>query len=120
VVSYSGQLVDNANIRDQARNPYVMTIMALDKLPYKTDATLYRSLGSFMNHSDTPNTKPEAIVAKGAPMIVFTAAKDIKAGEQLSFDYRGRLHALYCDNNIPGFKPLGPLDPTTLAALQKL
>jgi len=106
VVSYSGQLVDNANIRDQARNPYVMTIMALDKLPYKTDATLYRSLGSFMNHSDTPNTKPEAIVAK--------------AGEQLSFDYRGRLHALYCDNNIPGFKPLGPLDPTTLAALQKL
>jgi len=48
-----------------------MTIMPLDKLPFKTDATLYRSLGAFLNHAeaDKANTIPEHIVAKGAPMV---------------------------------------------------
>jgi hypothetical protein len=55
----------------QARNSFVMTIMPLDKLPFKTDATLYRSLGAFLNHAeaDKANTIPEHIVAKGAPMV---------------------------------------------------
>jgi len=55
----------------QARNSFVMTIMPLDKLPFKTDATLYRSFGAFLNHAeaDKANTIPEHIVAKGAPMV---------------------------------------------------
>ncbi len=28
--------------QEQSRNPYVLTIMPLDKLPFKIDATLYR------------------------------------------------------------------------------
>ena len=95
-----------------------MTIMPLDKLPFKTDASLYRSLhtytqtdrhvcihthslshththrsfGGFLNHSATGNTTPEHIVAKGAPMVAFVANTDIKPGDQITFDYNGRLH----------------------------
>lgn len=120
VCSYCGLLAGSDNIKDQARNPFVMTIMALDKLPFKTDASLYRSMGAFLNHSDTGNVTPEHIVAKGAPMVAFVANKDIAVGEQITYDYRGRLHAIYCEKSIPTFKPMGPLAAPALAALQKL
>ena len=57
---------------------------------------------------------------KGAPMVAFVANADIAAGEQITYDYRGRLHAIYCEKNIPTFKAMGPLAPAQLAALQKL
>ena len=39
---------------------------------------------------------------------------------QITYDYRGRLHAIYCEKSIPTFKPMGPLAAPALAALQKL
>jgi hypothetical protein len=57
---------------------------------------------------------------QGAPMVAFVANKDIAAGEQITFDYRGRLHAIYCEKNIPTFTAMGPLPAASLAALQKL
>jgi len=121
VCSYCGLLAGSDNIKDQARNGFVMTIMPLDKLPFKTDASLYRSLGGFLNHAepDVANTTPEHIVAKGAPMVAFVANRDIAVGEQITYDYRGRLHAIYCEKNIPTFKAMGPLPAAQLAALQK-
>ena len=47
VCSYCGLLAGSDNIKDQPRNGFVMTIMPLDKLPFKTDASLYRSLGMY-------------------------------------------------------------------------
>mmetsp|Transcript_24633 Transcript_24633/g.47908 ORF Transcript_24633/g.47908 Transcript_24633/m.47908 type:complete len:469 (+) Transcript_24633:32-1438(+) len=122
VTCYSGVVRDKNAIKpsDQARTGLFMTIMPLDKMPFKTDATLYRSLGAFVNHSDTPNLEPHHVVVKASPMVLFVAKTDIKKGDQLSFDYRGRLHDVYCTNNIPNFKPLKPLDGATLAALCKL
>lgn len=53
-------------------------------------------------------------------MVAFVANKDIAAGEQITFDYRGRLHAIYCEKQIPTFTSMGPLPAPSLAALQKL
>mmetsp|Transcript_28014 Transcript_28014/g.66594 ORF Transcript_28014/g.66594 Transcript_28014/m.66594 type:complete len:470 (+) Transcript_28014:23-1432(+) len=118
VCCYGGVLENNNCLKDQARNPFIFTIMALDKLPFKTDATLYRSLGAYLNHSDSGNVTPEHIVAKGAPMAVFVANREIAAGEQISFDYKGRLHTLFCENNLKNFSPLEPLPPALLKPLQ--
>jgi len=120
VCAYCGLLAGSDNIKDQPRNGFVITIMPLDKLPFKTDASLYRSLGGFLNHADEGNVTPEHIVAKGAPMVAFVANKDIAAGEQITYDYRGRLHAIFCEKNIPNFKAMGPLPAAGLASLQKL
>mmetsp|Transcript_8439 Transcript_8439/g.21879 ORF Transcript_8439/g.21879 Transcript_8439/m.21879 type:complete len:419 (-) Transcript_8439:191-1447(-) len=122
VTCYSGVIRDNTAIKaaDQARSGFHMTIMPLDKMPFKTDASLYRSLGAFVNHSDTPNLEPHHVVVKASPMVLFTAKTDIKKGDQLSFDYRGRLHDLYCEKNIPEFKPVQPLGASQLEALAKL
>jgi hypothetical protein len=46
--------------------------------------------------------------------------QDINPGDQITFDYNGRLHKVYCDKNIPKFKQMGPLPAASLAALQKL
>jgi hypothetical protein len=51
--------------------------------------------------------------------VAFVASRDIAAGEQITYDYRGRLHAVYCEKNIPNFKPMGPLPAAQLASLQK-
>jgi len=120
VCCYAGLVQDLQRIREQAKNSYVMTVMPVERFPFKTDATLYRSFGAYINHSDTPNLTCEHIVAKGAALIVFVANKRIGAGEQLGFDYRGRLHTTYCEKSIPTFGPLSPLPAPHLAALQKL
>ena len=57
-----------------------------------THTHTHRSFGGFLNHSATGNTTPEHIVAKGAPMVAFVANTDIKPGDQITFDYNGRLH----------------------------
>jgi len=122
VTCYSGVIRDNKAIKaaEQARSGYHMLVMPLDKMPFKTDASLYRSFGAFVNHSDTPNLEPHHVVVKASPMVLFVAKTNIAKGDQLSFDYRGRLHDVYCQKNIPTFKPLKPLDASTLANLAKL
>lgn len=122
VTCYSGVIRDNNAIKaaEQARSGLVMTVMPLDKMPFKTDASLYRSFGGFCNHSDAPNLQPHHVVVKASPMVLFVAKTNIAVGDQLSFDYRGRLHDVFCEKNVPTFKPLKPLDAATLAALSKL
>jgi hypothetical protein len=48
------------------------------------------------------------------------SGRSIAVGEQLSFDYRGRLHNVWCDKNLSSFVPLKDLDSAKLDALKKL
>ncbi|MEC7840288.1 MAG: SET domain-containing protein-lysine N-methyltransferase [Chlamydiota bacterium] len=41
----------------------------------------------FVNHSDLPNLSPTCVVDRGLVRIVFVANRDIKEGEQLTFNY---------------------------------
>jgi hypothetical protein len=46
--------------------------------------------------------------------------RSIAVGEQLSFDYRGKLHNVWCEKNCSTFVPLKDLDSSKLDALKKL
>jgi len=132
VCCYAGVVQDVK--RCPVASSYVMTVLPIDRFPFKTDATAYRSFGAYINHSDAPNLKVENIVCKGSHLSVFVASRAIAAGEQLSFDYKGRIHSAFCDGGevllgdgtfvtrtpSGSFEPLGPLDPRLLADLQKL
>lgn len=58
---------------------------------FSIDATDNMRLGRFVNDAPrkTANCSPKALFVDGKPHVVFFAVKDIKAGEELSFDYGG-------------------------------
>jgi len=51
VCSYCGLLAGSDNIKDQPRNPFVMTIMPLDKLPFKVNPSASSSSSSSSSSS---------------------------------------------------------------------
>ena len=59
---------------------------------YSIDATKEDgSFGRLINHSRTnPNIKSQTIDVDSIPHLIFYAIKDIKPGEELSYDYGDR------------------------------
>jgi SET domain-containing protein len=54
------------------------------------DATHYRNLGAFINHSATPNAQAECIFDKGVEQAVIIATRHIPRGHQILIDYSER------------------------------
>ena len=54
---------------------------------YIIDATFFGSKARYINHSCEPNLISEYLTVNGETHIIFVAARKIRAGEELTFDY---------------------------------
>ncbi|XP_071339109.1 lysine methyltransferase 5Ab isoform X2 [Trachinotus anak] len=101
VVEYHGDLLEvaEAKIREAqyAQNPQTGCYMYYFQYQSKTycvDATKETSrLGRLINHSKTGNCQTKLHVIDGTPHLILVASRDIKAEEELLYDYGDRSKA---------------------------
>ncbi|KAL9982434.1 hypothetical protein ACROYT_G004474 [Oculina patagonica] len=90
VIEYVGELIDEATCQERVRkgeditNYYMLTI---DK-DCIIDAGPMGNLSRFMNHSCDPNCETQKWTVNGDVRVGLFAAREIKAGEELTFDYQ--------------------------------
>lgn len=102
VVEYVGELISqDEGVRREARrgdpfdngpkSSYLFTL--LDKEGIWVDAAIYGNLSRFINHQENdeegggPNIMPQIVYSGGEYRIKFTASREIRAGDELFFDY---------------------------------
>ncbi|KAI4387974.1 hypothetical protein MLD38_000356 [Melastoma candidum] len=91
IIEYVGEVLDmptyEARQRDYAakghKHFYFMTLNGSEVI----DASAKGNLGRFINHSCDPNCRTEKWMVNGEICIGLFAIRDIKKGEELSFDY---------------------------------
>lgn len=81
IVAYTGEFV--LKRRQKARD-YAM-VCSLEQIVL--DASKYRNLGAFINHSSKANAEAQGIFDRGIDRIVITATKKIPIGQQICIDY---------------------------------
>jgi len=100
VVEYNGELISakEAEKREQEYklDPSIGSYMFFFESQGKKfciDATKETDKkGRLINHSmKTPNLKPQKVILKGIPKLIFVANRDIQIGEELLYDYGDRL-----------------------------
>ena len=98
VIEYSGDLLDiqtaKAREVEYANNPEIGCYMYWFKCgnkSYCVDATAETSrLGRLLNHSRNGNCATKSLVVKDIPRLILIAKRDIKKGEELTYDYGDR------------------------------
>lgn len=101
VIEYVGELIDEATCQERVRkgeditNYYMLTI---DK-DCIIDAGPMGNLSRFMNHSCDPNCETQKWTVNGEVRVGLFASREIKADEELTFDYQldclGKCFKLY-------------------------
>ena len=89
IIEYVGRVVRKMNKSNC--NVYFMTL--LDKQLWINSAKM-GGLAMFINHSCDPNCNLERWEVEGLPRMCFFAIKEIKEGDELTFDYNW-----VCDRN---------------------
>jgi histone-lysine N-methyltransferase SETD2 len=82
IIEYVGKVVRKLNKSNSTE--YFMTIF--EKQLWINSANV-GGLAMFINHSCDPNCKLERWEVRGLPRMCFFAIKEIKEGEELTFDY---------------------------------
>lgn len=77
------ELILRRSLMGQAEHLYAMEI----KKETYIDSTHVGSISRYINHSCEPNCTAEVWVVKGRLRVAITTLKDIKSGEELTFDY---------------------------------
>ncbi|KAI0015406.1 hypothetical protein F4780DRAFT_87539 [Xylariomycetidae sp. FL0641] len=97
VIEYVGELISHdegvrrearrGNVFDEKSNTsYLFTL--LEEEGIWVDAAIYGNLSRYINHQEANcNLTPRIMYANGEYRIMFTSLRDIKAGEELSFNY---------------------------------
>ncbi|XP_005103412.1 N-lysine methyltransferase KMT5A [Aplysia californica] len=101
VVEYAGDLLDIPTAREKeleyGKNPEIGCYMYFFKCgekQYCVDATAESDrLGRLLNHTREGNCCTRALMVEGIPRLILVAQRDIKAGEELSYDYGDRSKA---------------------------
>ncbi|XP_035204427.1 histone-lysine N-methyltransferase SETD2-like isoform X2 [Stegodyphus dumicola] len=109
VIEYVGEIISRKEFkqrvkqyaREKSKHYYFMALRSDEII----DATNKGNLSRFMNHSCDPNCETQKWTVNGELRIGFFAKRDLKAGEELTFDYRfqryGRLpQKCYCGSSI--------------------
>ena len=91
VIEYKGELVREAAMEERQRmyeaqgcDDYIFRI---DK-DWFCDATVTGSMARFINHCCDPNCYTKIMKHHGKQKIVIYAKRDIRAGEELAYDYK--------------------------------
>lgn len=97
-IEYVGELIDEATCRERVRkgdddtNYYMLTI---DK-DCIIDAGPMGNLARFMNHCCDPNCETQKWIVNGDIKVGLFASRNIKDGEELTFDYQLDCLGKYC------------------------
>ncbi len=91
-MEYVGEIVDKDEMADRSaayaasgqRHFYFMTLRP-DRI---IDATRKGNISRFMNHSCAPNCETQKWIVEGRIRIGLFTVKSVKAGSELSFDYK--------------------------------
>ena len=100
IVEYMGEYIGNkiADIREKEyRNDNLDDYMFRVDSSLIIDATKKGNIARFINHSCEPNCRTEIIPEKSKKVVIY-AKKDIKRGEELTYDYKFPIEE---DNKIP-------------------
>jgi len=91
LIEYRGDLIRHliANRREQLyigqkKDLYLFAVGD----EFVVDATNSGSIARFMNHSCAPSTMTKVVDVDGSPHLVFVARCPIRAGQELTYDYR--------------------------------
>ncbi|KAJ9689094.1 hypothetical protein PVL29_014640 [Vitis rotundifolia] len=92
VIEYIGEVIDDAlcerrlwDMKDRGDQNFYMCEIRKD---FTIDATFKGNASRFLNHSCDPNCKLEKWQVEGETRVGVFAARSIKAGEPLTYDYR--------------------------------
>ena len=91
VIEYKGELVKTKECErrsimyeKEGRDDYIFRV----DQNWFVDATMKGSMARFINHSCDPNCYTSIIKHKNQSKIIIYAKRDIKPGEELSYDYK--------------------------------
>ncbi|PIO25284.1 hypothetical protein AB205_0196690 [Aquarana catesbeiana] len=91
---YVGELISDAEADVREDDSYLFDLDNKDGEVYCIDARYYGNVSRFINHLCEPNLIPVRVFMSHQdlrfPRIAFFSGKDIKAGEELGFDYGDR------------------------------
>ncbi|XP_073454524.1 histone-lysine N-methyltransferase EHMT2 isoform X2 [Aquarana catesbeiana] len=94
ICEYVGELISDAEADVREDDSYLFDLDNKDGEVYCIDARYYGNVSRFINHLCEPNLIPVRVFMSHQdlrfPRIAFFSGKDIKAGEELGFDYGDR------------------------------
>lgn len=92
IIEYRGELIGNA-VAEKREKEYEAAKIGSDymfRIDDKTvcDASKHGNVARFINASCTPNCYPKIIFLDGTERVVVYAKRDLRAGEELCYDYK--------------------------------
>ncbi|XP_055926838.1 histone-lysine N-methyltransferase SETD2-like isoform X2 [Argiope bruennichi] len=109
VIEYVGEILSRHDFKQRVKqyareksNHYYFMALKTDEI---IDATNKGNLSRFMNHSCDPNCETQKWTVNGELRIGFFAKRDLKAGEELTFDYQFQRYGreaqkCYCESEL--------------------
>ncbi len=104
IVSYGGRISKANQVEDRS---YAMS-SGIEG--FVLDATRYRNMGGFVNHSKNPNAEAQCIFDRGREFVVLMALKRIERGEQILIDYTSQYWGADGDTPAPAPAPFNEID----------
>jgi len=104
LIDYRGELVrmsvsNRREKRYQANGREATYLFAIDE-SWVIDSTKKGNIARFFNHSCDPNCMTKIVEVEGVKKIVFVTIKNVRKGEELTYDYRfaaeNKWHKCYC------------------------
>ncbi|XP_022085273.1 histone-lysine N-methyltransferase EHMT2-like [Acanthaster planci] len=98
ICEYSGELISDAEADKREDDSYLFDLDNEEREVYCIDARYYGNVSRFINHQCDPNIVPVRVFIEhrdiSFPRIAFFASRDIKAQEELGFDYGDKFWAI--------------------------
>lgn len=106
ICEYIGEILNKSEIKEREIKNYMITLNEINNRDndkkiissISIDGYKYGNISRFINHSCSPNLKPQLIYSKtDIPRICFFSIEDIKANTELTWNY-GSIHSMNNDN----------------------
>ncbi|XP_038063428.1 histone-lysine N-methyltransferase EHMT2-like isoform X2 [Patiria miniata] len=98
ICEYAGELISDAEADKREDDSYLFDLDNEEREVYCIDARYYGNISRFINHQCDPNIVPVRVFIEhrdiSFPRIAFFASRDIKAQEELGFDYGDKFWAI--------------------------
>ncbi len=86
ICEYTGLITHEKKIDPSNRYVFNLTV-GDDETGYVIDARYSGNVARTINHSDKPNVEAVTVFIENQPRVIYTAARNIKSGEELFVDY---------------------------------